>query len=183
MSDAGTILVVCTGNVCRSPYLHRRLALALAHSGIRVMSAGTGALAGHPMDAAMAGLLGADADADFVARDLAKDEVLAADLVLTATRNHRTLVTRLAPKALRTTFAAADFAALCDALPDAELAALAGAPLPEKVAAVAALRARTTPLAAEAADIVDPYRQAASVYAASAAHIDRIVPSITRVLR
>ena len=39
-----TILVVCTGNVCRSPYFERVLAADLAGLPVRVEGAGTGAL-------------------------------------------------------------------------------------------------------------------------------------------
>ena len=49
--QAGSILVVCTGNVCRSPYIERRLRHELAGTGIEVTSAGTRALVGHDMDA------------------------------------------------------------------------------------------------------------------------------------
>jgi hypothetical protein len=50
VSRTGSILVVCTGNVCRSPYLERRLRHELAGTGIAVESAGTKALAGLEMD-------------------------------------------------------------------------------------------------------------------------------------
>lgn len=56
MTTGGSVLVVCTGNVCRSPFLQLALQRELdAHRpdgavGITVTSAGTGALAGQPMD-------------------------------------------------------------------------------------------------------------------------------------
>lgn len=51
MAALQPILMVCTGNICRSPmaegWLRERLA---ARPGIRVASAGTGALLSHPAD-------------------------------------------------------------------------------------------------------------------------------------
>jgi len=44
----GSVLCVCTGNICRSPLAERMLSAALPDA--RVASAGTGALRGQPMD-------------------------------------------------------------------------------------------------------------------------------------
>lgn len=52
----GSVLVVCVGNICRSPVGERLLAQRLADAGaqVRVGSAGIGALVGHPADATAA---------------------------------------------------------------------------------------------------------------------------------
>ena len=56
VTTGGSVLVVCTGNVCRSPFLQlalqRQLEARRRHGepGITVTSAGTGALTGQPMD-------------------------------------------------------------------------------------------------------------------------------------
>ncbi|HWU68151.1 MAG TPA: low molecular weight protein-tyrosine-phosphatase [Stenotrophobium sp.] len=44
------ILVVCTGNICRSPMAEQLLRERTAAKGIKVSSAGTGAMAGWPAD-------------------------------------------------------------------------------------------------------------------------------------
>lgn len=44
-----TVLVVCTGNICRSPLAEALLRTRFAGSGLRVHSAGTHALPGVPM--------------------------------------------------------------------------------------------------------------------------------------
>lgn len=44
------ILVVCTGNICRSPIAEALLAHALSEQRFTVSSAGLGALVGHPAD-------------------------------------------------------------------------------------------------------------------------------------
>ena len=51
-----SILVVCTGNVCRSPAAERLLASKLG-STVQVASAGTHALVGQPISEPMAALL------------------------------------------------------------------------------------------------------------------------------
>lgn len=186
MPDRARILVVCTGNICRSPYLHQRLNLGLAGTGIEVSSAGTGSLADYPMDELMAAHLGEFADPDFRARQITAEHVLDADLVLTATRNHRTLVTRLAPRALAYTFTAIDFAQLATHVPEADLAAggaLHNSSIPERVAHLRAMRAKVPALPPEQSDIPDPFRQSAHEYAKAAALIDAITPHILRVLR
>ncbi len=61
-ADVPAILLVCTGNVCRSPYLERRLQAELDRSwgvaAVRVHSAGTDARPGVSMDAEAARRLG-----------------------------------------------------------------------------------------------------------------------------
>jgi len=70
-ADYIRILTVCTGNICRSPAAERLLAAGLGDTA-QVTSAGTGALPGYPMDAAMVPLVeaaGASTDG-FAARQL-----------------------------------------------------------------------------------------------------------------
>src|SRR5690606_41368685 len=56
--DDFTLLIVCTGNVCRSPAIERLFRSAFAEgSGITVHSAGTGALVGEPIQGPMVQLL------------------------------------------------------------------------------------------------------------------------------
>jgi protein-tyrosine phosphatase len=54
-----SVLVVCTGNICRSPMAEGLLAARLAERGrsVRLASAGIGALVGHPADATATELL------------------------------------------------------------------------------------------------------------------------------
>ena len=92
----GNVLIVCTGNVCRSPYIEYRLRDLLGERGPQIASAGTMALAGAPIDPSSGELLaghGIDASG-FVARQLTADMVREADLILTAAREHRADVAR-----------------------------------------------------------------------------------------
>jgi protein-tyrosine phosphatase len=124
------VLVVCTGNICRSPMaegflrelFHDRLEAA-ADDGdvesIHVSSAGTAAwdgsrATGEAIEAA------ADREADIRdhrARRLAAHHLVQADLVLAMATEHRDTADRLAPTAAPRTFTAKELAQLLDALP------------------------------------------------------------------
>src|ERR1035437_4630017 len=106
MGDDARILIVCTGNICRSPFIERLLQHELderrsvSERGIVVRSAGTAALVGSSMDAQSAAQLvahGGDASG-FRARDLTPALVAESDLVLTATRAHRGKVALMSPE-------------------------------------------------------------------------------------
>jgi len=165
-----TLLVVCTGNICRSPAIERLFRSAFTGgSGIDVHSAGTGALVGEPIQPPMARLLdrhGVDAGG-FAARALAEPMVTGADLVLTATRAHRADVVEQVPAAVRRTFTVREFARLSAEVDPAELDAAAGpeARPAERLAALVPLASRRrVQVPAELDDIVDPYRRSDDVY-------------------
>lgn len=95
------VLVVCTGNLHRSPLAERLLALrlALARDKFQVSSAGTIAVNGAPMDPAAASLLiemGGD-PTGAAARRLTAPLVRDAELVLGAATVHREAAVRLSP--------------------------------------------------------------------------------------
>ncbi|HEY8789895.1 MAG TPA: hypothetical protein VIM10_12300 [Actinopolymorphaceae bacterium] len=182
------ILVVCTGNVCRSPIMERYLARHLderwhGEGAMIVASAGTSALVGSPMDdraAEKARSLGLDT-AGFTARALTVEAIAAADLVLTATRQHRGTVVSMYPKALRSCFAVRDFAAVLAELPGAsegDGADDARRRVRRVVAAAAARRGFSPPLAPADADIMDPYRRSDEVYAVMLSQIVDAMPGI-----
>ena len=172
-SDAVRVLVVCTGNVCRSPYIERRMQAALDESWgpgcVLVSSAGTGALAGHPMDPrAEARLARAGLGATgFVARDLTADLVADAALTITATRQHRGVVAQLHPKALSRVHALADLAHLC-----------AGIVVPW----LAQRRGQVPPLSDEQSQITDPYGRDDAAFEEMAADIEAALPAVLRVI-
>ncbi|MGF6903729.1 low molecular weight protein-tyrosine-phosphatase [Paraburkholderia sp. GAS348] len=85
----GSILVVCEGNVCRSPMAQGLLARHL--SGTRVVSAGLGALVGRGADPTAIELM-AERGIDIgnhVAMGLSLEQVRTAQLVLTMTQAQR----------------------------------------------------------------------------------------------
>jgi protein-tyrosine phosphatase len=114
MSGEVAVLVVCVGNVCRSPLAERLLRRRTEGSDVEVSSAGVNALVGDPMDPLAAEelvRLGGDPD-DFAARQLTASMLTEADLVLTATRAIRSQVVALSPTALRRTFTLRELAAM-----------------------------------------------------------------------
>ena len=159
MTGLGNVLVVCTGNVCRSPYLERRLRHDLAGTGIQVMSAGTRALAGHDMDAGTRDLLqhrGIDTTG-FTARELTADLVAGADLVIAAAREHRAAAVRLHPAAMARTFALRDLADLLSGV-TAEQPAPTESDVPwvRQVAQTASGRRALVPARQHGVDVTDP---------------------------
>ncbi|MFK2874987.1 low molecular weight phosphotyrosine protein phosphatase [Dyella lipolytica] len=94
------ILIVCMGNICRSPtaeYLFRQHA---GLRGIELCSAGLSALIGSPMDATVLQLLsesGVDGTAHR-AHQLTPSMLLQADLVLGMEKNHVDAMIQLAPE-------------------------------------------------------------------------------------
>jgi protein-tyrosine phosphatase len=176
VSETFDVLVVCLGNLCRSPLAERLLRLRLADSrGVRVSSAGVRAVVGAPMDASAAlelTRLGGD-PSDFVARQLTAELVTDADLVLAATRQLRSQVVELAPTALRRTFTLRELAALLEERPwpsdPADLRALVTAAadwrgsvadrddaldVPDPIGGPASLHREAAELAAAATDVV-----------------------------
>ncbi|MEU3917598.1 low molecular weight phosphatase family protein [Streptomyces sp. NPDC029004] len=119
MSQPFRVLVVCTGNLHRSPLAERLLAFRLASAGGRfqVSSAGTIAVNGAPMDPAAASLLtelGGD-PAGAAARRLTAPLVKDAELVLGAATEHREAAVRLSPvHGLGRAFTLREFARLLD---------------------------------------------------------------------
>lgn len=186
MHGAGSVLVVCTGNVCRSPYLERRLAAELDGTGIRVTSAGTRALVGHDMDPSTRALLeqaGVDADG-FSARQLTAELVAEADLVLTAAREHRTAAAQLNPSALRRVMTLRD---LADLLEGVDLSAHRpldpAAPWVRQVVEAASMRRSLVPARQDDVDVTDPIGGPPELFARMAAEVDAALPAVVRALR
>ncbi|WP_300083912.1 hypothetical protein [Propioniciclava sp.] len=175
------ILTVCTGNVCRSPAAEYLLADAFADDpAVVVTSAGTGAPEGMPVSPVVGELLrerGIDAS-PHQARYLTPAIVASADLILTATRQHRSAVVSLAPLALRRTFTLRELPRL---IAVAGPAALDPAPTPSaRLAALlpAALRRRGGATPADD-DIEDPIGRDRAFNAAVLAQIADAVAQLS----
>lgn len=96
-----SILVVCVGNICRSPVGERQLAALLAArgSGIVVSSAGIGALVGQGADATAAEVAAGHGLSleGHVARQFTRAMGAAQDLILVMEPGHRREIARSAP--------------------------------------------------------------------------------------
>jgi len=193
MGDQARILIVCTGNICRSPFIERLLQRELddARPGsdrpILVHSAGTGAMTGWAMDERAAAQLvshGGD-PVGFRARDLTPELIATSDLVLTATRAHRGQVTAMAPTALRQVFTFRDFAHLVtdvDGLSTGVTLSDPQAWVRQVTEKAAASRGLKPPLEPAQADIVDPFRRKDEVFATMAQQIVDSMPVVVHAL-
>lgn len=179
-----TVLFVCTGNICRSPFAARLLlSRVAADAPIEAGSAGIRPVLGHGIDKPMAAALrelGGTADGH-VARPLVPEVVGASDLVLGATGEHRSRVLETVPQALRRTFTMREFVRLGTALP-----AMTGPPtvdqLRARVAEVAAMRGQLPAQRPGADDIPDPFGAAPELVQACVIELVAVVDATLRIL-
>lgn len=185
--DPFRVLVVCTGNICRSPAAERLLDARLGPgSGVEVRSAGTGALVGHPIHEPMVHhLVSAGASAqEFSARQVTEAMLRRAGLVLALTRAHRSALVELAPAVVRRTFTLRELARLAtDVGAHALPPGTAGERLAALVPLAGARRGVVRPAQAEDDDVVDPYLQSDATYARSFAQLAPAVDAIAAVVR
>jgi protein-tyrosine phosphatase len=180
--------MVCTGNICRSP-----MAEHLMREGLRARlgeeaeqfvfaSAGTFGLTGNPMEPFARDTLQARGidGSGFRAKELAPFMVEGADLVLTATREHRAAAATLWPQAARKSFTIREFDRLLSELDPATL------PTYDRlvrahalVGAAASQRGLIRPDKPGDDDITDPYRGPLTGYTACA---DLLEASLQRPL-
>ncbi len=94
------ILIVCVGNICRSPMAEYLFRQRMATRGIEFSSAGLGALVGSPMDATALQLLAENGIDGTMhrAHQLTPTILRQADLVLGMEKNHVAAMIRLAPE-------------------------------------------------------------------------------------
>ena len=193
MGHEARILVVCTGNICRSPFIERLLQHQLderrpgSDRAVLVHSAGTGALTGSAMDERAAAQLVAHGGdpSGFRARDLTPDLIAGSDLVLTATRAHRGTVSAMYPKALRQVFTFRDFADLVAGVDGLSARVTRMDPrawVRQVTEDAAASRGINPPLEPAQADIVDPFRREDEVFATMAQQIVGSMPAVVRAL-
>lgn len=175
------VLVVCEGNICRSPAAEILLRDALGGDvGIEVASAGLAARVGEPVDETVRRLLllrGLPAEGR--ARQLTADLVRAADVVLTMTAAQRAAVVSRVPAAVRRTFALREFAAL------AQLGGSLGEPGPAGrldvlVGSAGRLRALRGPSHDD--DVLDPYGRGEAAHARALALVTEAVGDLVDVL-
>ena len=194
------VLMVCTGNICRSPLAEQllRAQAAAANLPITVTSAGTGAMVGREMTAQAADLsaqYGA-LSTDHAPTQLTESIIAGADRILTATREHRAAVVSMSPKAIRRTFTLTQFGRLAPTLvslsaetaspvePLSTMVELVETPtdhLKSLLTHAAVARSLVSPPANPTDDdITDPYKQSQSVYDEVAAEINAFISTITR---
>lgn len=195
VSDPGwpsfSVLLVCTGNICRSAlaerlgraYLDETLGEDAAQ--VRLTSAGTHAVVDsdmHPDSALVLKGFGGDPDG-FLARQLTDGMVMDADLVLTMTRGHRTEVLTLAPRALARTFTLREAADLFRLIGDD--VELPGESLPDRARALVKEMATVRPRreGGSGDDIADPIGKPLDAHQeAGEAIVGSLLPLLNRMV-
>jgi protein-tyrosine-phosphatase len=167
-----TVLLVCTGNICRSA-LGERLGRAYLDEAfgenagaIRLVSAGTQAVVGsamHPDSALVLRGLGAE-PGEFRARQLTEAIAVAADLTLTMTRTHRRDVLALAPRAMARTFTLREAADLLALLGDDLEPSGDGLAERARTLVMAMAQARSRRQAGDGDDVTDPIGRPVEVH-------------------
>lgn len=171
VSAGGSVLIVCTANICRSQVAAGLLDVQLTGTGISVSSAGTRAMIGHPP---------VPEAVDYVRRrtgttlqgssePLTLERVRAAGLILTMTERQRAEVVGIAPGDLRRVFTLRQFVRLAPHLPEGTRYRT----VRELAGAVARCRALAGPPADGEDDIEDPYGGQPALYEQSFALIAR----------
>ncbi len=180
----GSVLVVCTGNICRSPlgegFLRRALTARLGDATPDVGSAGTFGWEG---SGATAESVEAGAErgldvSEHVARPLVPPLVNDAVLVVTMTAEHRDEVVAMVPSAAARTFTLKELARLAEALP----APGTPADLESRVAAAASLRSRGFEGNPFDEDVTDPLGSPLDTYRAIAWEIETYTDRMTEAL-
>lgn len=179
------VLVVCTGNICRSPVAEQLLQGAFPQ--LDVDSAGTGALVGHDIDSAMiramreAGI----SPLPHRAKQITDKLVTSSDLVLTMEEQHRGRVLESVPLALKRTYTLREFARILTSLDAAQLAPiLEHADLEGRFDEATRTASRNRGRRGQDLDdnIDDPYRRPAQAYIRALSDISEAVERIHGVL-
>ena len=189
------IVVVCTGNICRSPMAEQMLTqkAAKAKLPISVSSAGVMAMTGDPMtpqSAEAMTLRGYTAD-KHVSQDVTPKMLEEADLVLTATLEHRSELARMLPKASKYSFTIDEFARLTSFLSaDPEFQDEFKKKPKEtreqyirRATQEAVLLRGMVPTNLDPKDVIDPYMESSKVYNDVAEHIDNSLEIIVDWLK
>jgi protein-tyrosine phosphatase len=179
------VLLVCTGNICRSPLAHGFLAdRSLRYLGgrIAVRSAGTWARDGGPATAE-AVAAGTEAGIDIAPHRSSRfraDLADWADLVITMTAEQRDEVLAVSPGARTKAFTLKEAAALMRGRPPVE-GPLDRSALLARIAEADQARQAGAPLLADE-DVADPLGMSALTYRAVAAEIEGLVDGLLRGL-
>lgn len=164
----GSILVVCTGNICRSPVGEAILHDALSGAGIDVTSAGTHAAAGRAAAPETVEFISRNLgrELDHVGRQLDRSTAEAADLIITMTEEHRSWVAGIAPRTVRRIFTLVELEQVLALLPPEQ----SFETVRELAMAASRLRARAG-IDNTSKDIADPYGGPAEGYEESFNHV------------
>lgn len=191
------ILVICTGNICRSPLVEQLLMNHLIDSPVRVSSAGTRGRAGAPMTpeaTQMALQNGCEPEgvAQHSATLLNAGLLSWADWTIAMDRSHRRQIVEMQPGLMSRALTLREFGRLVEDVSDdmlLEVARRSGdASAGGRAAAILTFAATRRglvepPASPEEDDVVDPYRRSMTTYKRSTSQILSALPAVERVAR
>jgi protein-tyrosine phosphatase len=178
------VIFVCTGNICRSPMAEQMLIQKAEKNKlpIKVVSAGVMAMTGDPMTPQSADAMTKRGftPTKHISQDLTPKLLEEADLVLTATLDHRSAIARMLPKASKYSFTIDEFARLASFLrADPEFQEEFKKKPKEtrdqylkRAIHEAVLLRGMVPTNLDPKDVIDPYGESIEVYNQVAEHID-----------
>jgi protein-tyrosine phosphatase len=178
------VIFVCTGNICRSPMAEQMLIQKAEKNKlpIKVVSAGVMAMTGDPMTPQSADAMTKRGftPTKHISQDLTPKLLEEADLVLTATLDHRSAIARMLPKASKYSFTIDEFARLTSFLrADPEFQEEFKKKPKEtrdqylkRAMHEAVLLRGMVPTNFDPKDVIDPYGESIEVYNQVAEHID-----------
>ncbi|RFA08321.1 hypothetical protein B7R54_03095 [Subtercola boreus] len=178
-----SILFICTGNICRSPLaaqvLEHELTGAAAGGRVTVLSRGTHARVGEPMDppaAKQSEALGGDSSSH-LASQLVEADLAGADLVVTMTLAQRASAARMLPAASKKSVTLLELQRMIDHLASESGASPARSDSPlGGLANLLAQRSAVPPPRHEAdLDIPDPFRRSSGTHVRVAREIQAAV--------
>jgi protein-tyrosine phosphatase len=178
------VIFVCTGNICRSPMAEQMLIQKAEKNKlpITVVSAGVMAMTGDPMTPQSADAMTKRGftPTKHISQDLTPQLLEEADLVLTATLDHRSAIARMLPKASKYSFTIDEFARLTSFLRAAPEFQEEFKKKPKetrdqylkRAMHEAVLLRGMVPTNLDPKDVIDPYGESIEVYSQVAEHID-----------
>lgn len=168
-SGEPTILFVCTANICRSAWAEARASQLLP--GVRIVSAGTHALRGKPMDPTMAQTLPDGAAKVGGGQQMSRALAQEATVILAMEGHHRAWILDEFPGAIHRTFTLGQFVETIRNAP-------AGLSLEDLV--VWSYQNRVP--ARRETDVDDPYGKGLAAAGRSAAELESLVGELARVV-